>query len=133
MEEESRRDGPANTMRQINQAWLNGRIEDLVPMVHPEMVMVFPGFAGAVQGREDVLAGFRDFCQNARVHEFHERDHQVNVTGDVAVATFRYDMVYERAGQRSRSTGRDLWVLQKHAGNWIAVWRTMLEVDEQAA
>ena len=113
MEEESRRDGPANTMRQINQAWLNGRIEDLVQMVYPEMVMDFPGFAGAVQGREDVLAGFRDFCQNARVHEFHERDHQVNVTGDVVVATFRYDMVYERAGQRSGSTGRDRWVLQE--------------------
>ena len=133
MDVESRLDGPANTLRQINRAWLDRRIEDLVPMVHPEMVMVCPGFAGTVEGREDFLAGFRDFCENAKVHEFREHDHQVNVAGDVAVATFRYEMVYERAGQRSRSTGRDLWVLQKHAGNWIAVWRTMLEIDEQAA
>jgi ketosteroid isomerase-like protein len=67
------------------------------------------------------------------VYEFREHDHQLSVVGDVAVATFRYDMIYERAGKRSRSTGRDLWVLQAQAGNWIAVWRAMLEMEEQAA
>jgi hypothetical protein len=130
---ESRQERAADTMRQINQAWLNGRIDDLSTMVHPDIVMVLPGFAGTVQGRETLLAGFRDFCENARVHEFHEHDHQLSIIGDVAVATFRYDMTYERGGERSRSTGRDLWVLQAHAGNWIAVWRAMLEIEEQPA
>jgi ketosteroid isomerase-like protein len=133
MVEQAACDGVVETMRQINQAWLNGRVDDLASMVHPDVVMVFPGFAGAVQGRDDFLAGFRDFCQNARVHEFRDHDHQLNVAGDVAVATFRYDMIYERAGTRSRSAGRDLWVLHKQAGNWMAVWRTILEMEEEAA
>jgi ketosteroid isomerase-like protein len=133
MVEESKRDSAAATMRRINRAWLAGQVEDLAPMVHPEIVLVFPGFAGRVQGREDFLAGFRDFCQNSRIHEFREHDHQVDVAGDMAVVTFRYEMVYERSGGRFRSTGRDLWVFQSQGIAWIAVWRTMLDMEENAA
>lgn len=132
MAEQSRRDA-AEAMRQINRAWLTGRVDDLAPMVHPEIVMMLPGLAGQVQGREAFLAGFRDFCQNAKVHDFQEHDHQVHVVGGVAVVTFRYEMVYERSGERSRCTGRDLWVFQKHAESWVAVWRAMLEVEETPA
>src|SRR5712691_539991 len=111
MVDESKREDAATAMRQINQAWLSGQIEDVAPMVHPEIVMVFPDFSGRIQGREDFLAGFRDFCQNATIQEFREHDQQVDVAGDTAVATFRYKMIYERSGKRYRLTGRDLWVL----------------------
>lgn len=133
MVEESKRDGAAATTRRINRAWLDGQVEDLAPMVHPEIVMAFPGFAGRVQGREDFLGGFRDFCQNTRIHEFREHDYQVDVAGDMAVVTYRYEMVYERSGGRFRSTGRDLWVFQSQGSAWIAVWRTMLDMEEKAA
>jgi ketosteroid isomerase-like protein len=133
MVEESKHDGASTAMRQINRAWLDGQVEDLAPLVHPEIVMVFPDFAGRIQGREDFLAGFRDFCRNATIQEFREHDRQVDVAGDTAVVTFRYDMVYERSGKRYRSTGRDLWVFQKQGGAWIAVWRTMLDMEENAA
>ena len=130
MVDESKREDAAAAMRQINQAWLSGQVEDVAPMVHPEIVMVFPDFAGRIQGREDFLAGFRDFRQNATMQEFREHDHQIDVAGDTAVVTFRYDMVYERSGKRYRATGRDLWVFQKQGESWIAVWRTMLDMVE---
>ena len=133
MADESRCDAVAATMRRINQAWLDGHVEHLAPIVHPEMVMAFPGFAGRMQGREAFLAGFRDFCQNAKVHSFREDDHQVDVAGSVAAVTFRYEMVYEREGKRFRSTGRDLWLFQSQNESWIAVWRTMLDVAESPA
>jgi hypothetical protein len=50
-----------------------------------------------------------------------------------AVAIFQYEMVYERSGERYRSTGRDLWVFQGEGDAWIAVWRTMLEMQEEDA
>jgi ketosteroid isomerase-like protein len=133
MVDESKRENAATAMRQINQAWLNGRVEDVGPMVHPEIVMVFPDFAGRIQGREDFLAGFRDFRQNATLQEFREHDHQVDVAGDTAVVTFRYDMVYERSEKRYCATGRDLWVFHKEDGTWIAVWRAMLDIKENDA
>jgi hypothetical protein len=133
MVEESRREDVIAAMRQINQAWLSGRVQDLAPLVHSEIVMVFPGFSGTIQGREAFLAGFDDFCQNATIHEFREHDDHVDVAGETAVVSFRYDMVYERSGGRYKCTGRDLWVFQKRDGSWIAVWRMMVEMEENAA
>jgi len=133
MAEEPRHESAATAMRRINQAWLDGKVDDLATVVHPEIVMVFPGFSGTAQGREGLLAGFRDFCQNATIYEFREHDQQVDVAGDTAVVTFRYEMVYERSGKRNRSMGRDLWVFQKDGGAWVAVWRTMLDMKESAA
>jgi len=122
-----------NALRQINEAWLAGRVDAMAPLLHPEIVMVFPGFAGKIQGREELLAGFRDFCEHATVHEFREHDHQVDAIGDTAVLSFRYEMLYERSGKRNRATGRDLWVFQKLEQTWTAVWRTMLDMTENPA
>lgn len=127
-----RQNSAAEVMDKINRIWLDARIEDLEPLIHPDVVMVFPGFQGQVQGRDQFLAGFRDFCENAAVHEFNELDRHVDVAGQVAVVTFRYEMVYERTGVKYQSSGRDFWVFQNQNEEWIAVWRTMLDIEEQA-
>ncbi len=57
----------------------------------------------------------------------------MDAAGGTAVITFRYDMVYVRSGEGYRATGRDLWVFQQQDGAWIAVWRAMLEMEENAA
>jgi len=49
------------------------------------------------------------------------------------VASFTYEMIYERDGKGNRATGRDLWVLARQDGHWLAVWRTMLDLAEQPA
>jgi hypothetical protein len=129
----SAREGAGTVIQRINHVWLDGQVDALAPMVDPEIVMVLPGFAGRIRGREQFLAGFRDFCENAQVLEFHDQDYESDVVGDTAVVTFRYDMIYKRSGERYRATGRDLWVLRGQGNEWIAVWRTMLEVQEEAA
>ena len=120
-------------LRRINRVWLDGQVEALVPLVDANVVMVFPNFAGRVQGREEFLAGFRDFCASAQVIEFHDYGYDADVIGDTAVITFQYEMIYERSGERYRATGRDLWVFRNRDNTWIAVWRTMLELHEQPA
>jgi uncharacterized protein (TIGR02246 family) len=133
MQSQNVRDAVSTAMQRINRAWLDGRPEDLVPLLHPDLTLVFPGFAGRAEGREAIVAGFADFCGNASVHEYREANHHADVIGDTAVISFTYEMVYERAGQRSRATGRDLWVFARQGGEWIAVWRTMLDLAEQPA
>jgi ketosteroid isomerase-like protein len=133
MVDESKRENAATAMRLINRAWLDGRVEDLAAIVHPEVVIALPEFSGTIQGREEFLAGFRDFRQNASIQEFREHDLHVDVAGETAVVTFRYDIFYQRSGQRYRATGRDLWVFQQHGKGWIAVWRAMLDMEENTA
>jgi ketosteroid isomerase-like protein len=133
MAQEAKHEPIAAAMRRINRLWLDGDVDALAPMVHPDIAMVFPGFTGRIEGREDFLGGFRDFCQNTKIREFRDYDHHVDVAGDTAVVTFLYEMVYERSGERYRATGRDLWVFQSQGGEWVTVWRAMLDTQEQAA
>jgi len=121
------------SMNRINQAWLAGRIDDMAPMIHPDVIMVVPGFAGRAQGRDPFLKGFREFYQSATIHEFRETDRAVDVVGDTAVVSFLFAMVYERNGGRYRATGRDFWVFHREAAEWVAVWRTMFDLDETDA
>ena len=123
----------AEALRRINEAWLNGRPHDLLRLIHPEIAMVFPGFAGRIQGAASFLAGFEDFCRTAQVHSYREHDCQIDVVADTAVASFRFEMVYEREGTSYQSTGRDLWVFTRQSSGWLAVWRTMLDLHEQPA
>jgi hypothetical protein len=123
-------DEVATAMRAIDQAWLGGRVDEIGPAVHPEIVMALPGFSGEVRGRERFVGGFRDFVQNATVEDYRPQDQQIAVVGNTAVVTFTYQMLYARAGARYRVTGRDLWVFQKQGPQWIAVWRTMMDLSE---
>ena len=120
-------------LRRINRAWLDGRPADLMPLLHPEMVMAYPGFAGRGEGRDAVVGGFVDFCSNARVHSYREGDVQVDVAGNAAVVNYTFEMTYERAGESYRATGRDLWVFTRQGGQWLGAWRTMLDLAEHPA
>lgn len=133
MNTNERQEAALQSLLRINRIWLDGQVEALAALVDADVVMVLPGFAGRVQGREAFLAGFRDFCANAQVHEFHDHGYDTDVIGDTAVITFQYTMIYKRSGERYRATGRDLWVFRDRDGNWIAVWRAMLELHEQPA
>jgi ketosteroid isomerase-like protein len=133
MADRSKGESVAAAMRRINDAWLARRVDDLADLVHPEIVVVVPGFAGRSQGRERFLAGFRDFIDNAIVHDFRQEDDQVDAVGQTGVVSFRYQMLYERSGQRYRATGRDLWVFEKTGERWLAVWRAMLDLNEVRA
>ena len=130
MTEQSQRESAELAMRQINAAWLRGKVDDLAPLLHGDIVMVLPGWTGRVEGKQEFLAGFRDFLQSSKIHEFDEQDFRADVFGSAAVITFRYQMLYERDSVRFRATGRDLWVFQNQGTGWIAVWRTMLDLEE---
>jgi hypothetical protein len=133
MADKSKNDGVETIMRRINRAWLEGRINDLAPLIHPGAIMVLPGFAKQTRGHDSFLAGFREFTQNATIHKFHEHDYQIDRVEDTAVVNYTFEMIYEHSGERFRSTGRDLWIFRKQGKEWLAVWRTMLDLEENTA
>jgi hypothetical protein len=133
MNNQADRDAVAAALEAINRTWLEGRPRDVAPLLHPAVVMVLPGFGGRVEGPDALVAGFVDFCDNASLQEYGESDLSVDAAGDTAVAGYAFDMVYERAGVRTRATGRDLWVFARQGGAWLAVWRTMLDLAETPA
>jgi hypothetical protein len=120
----------ATLMQDINQAWLRNQLAALEGKVHPDVVIVFPGFSGRSQGREALIAGFREFCESATVHEFHQEGQTIDVIGNTAAVSYSYRVLYERAGTQYRTSGRDLWIFQLEGDKWVAAWRTMLDIQE---
>ena len=127
------REAVAEVMDRVNQAWLRRRLADLRLLLHPDVVMVLPGFAGQVVGREAVLGGFQEFCESAVVDRFDERDRRVDVMGGSSVVSFGFEMVYERSGKRWLAQGRDVWVFTREAGEWLVAWRALIDLSEQPA
>jgi ketosteroid isomerase-like protein len=115
----------------IIKAGMNGRTDGLDRVLDDQVVMVFPGFDRRAQGKSAMIGGFEDFAANAEVHEHRETDEQIDVIGDIAVASYRFEIIYSRDSIIYRCTGRDLWVFQRSQGRWLAVWRTMLEMEEE--
>lgn len=127
----SEKDRVSEVMKRITDAWLNKRPEEMSRLLHEGIVMVHPGFSERAVGLTTVVASFKDFCENAVVHQWNQADPQLDVIGTVAVVSFAFEMVFERASQRRRSTGRDFWVFEKRKGEWIAVFRTMLDLKDE--
>lgn len=46
----------------INDSW---KVAELEPLLHPDIVMTLPGFAGRVERRAALLVGFEDHCRHA--------------------------------------------------------------------
>lgn len=119
-------------MRAIFRAWRDGRPAAMRPHLDPGVVMVFPGSGERVVGAEAMLAGFEAFVAQAVTETVDVVDRQVDVVGDQAIASYRYGITYRRDGQRFHARGRDLWILARREGRWRAVWRTMLDLAEEA-
>ena len=113
-------------LHEINVAWINGRPEELAALFHEDIVVVLPGFQDQIWGRAAAIASYDDFANQATIHEYREEDHRVEVWGDTAVASYRFEIAYELDGEGCRDTGRDLFVFTRQHGQWLVVWRTLL-------
>lgn len=120
-----------SVLASINAAWREGDPSAMREYLHPEIAMIPPDFSQSLRGRDLLVAGFEEFCANAKVLEYEEMDKHIDVVGDCAAATFRFRMLYERATYREDCSGRDLWLFARQNGRWIAVWRAMLELKAE--
>jgi uncharacterized protein (TIGR02246 family) len=111
------------TVRRINAAWLDGHREGLDELFHDRVVIVGPDGTRYGEGKEAVVESYRDFGRRATVSDFRESDGRVDVYDAVAVVSYRFDIEYTIEGQTSREAGREVMVLEKHDGRWLAVWR----------
>jgi uncharacterized protein (TIGR02246 family) len=112
-------------VRRINAAWLDGHPERLPDLFHDRVVVVGPDGTRYGEGREAVVESYRDFIQKATIGEFRESDGKVDLYDAVAVVSYRFDIEYTIEGRSSRENGREVMVLEKRDGRWLAVWRMM--------
>lgn len=110
----------------INHAWSKGQVGDLRNYLREDMVIVSPGLQDRLVGREACVNSYQEFRNQATIQSYQESDAAVDVFGNMAVATYRWEIEYDMAGQAYRETGGDLFVFVREGEGWQAVWRTLI-------
>ena len=109
----------------INAGWRDRRYDDLSQMFAEDMVFTLPGFSGRLEGREAIVASYREFMERITLTAYREDGLVVDVWGDVAVGCYRWDMAWFAGGVPNHETGHDVFVFRRTNGLWLATWRTM--------
>jgi ketosteroid isomerase-like protein len=116
-----------------NRAWVGGDADAAGALFHDDVVMAVPGSSRRLRGRAAVVRSYADHIRRVKTLAFEERDHGVDVTGDVAVAAYRFFTRYEVNGTVGEELGREILVFARGDRGWLAVWRTRLSVSPAEA
>ena len=119
-------------VRRSNRAWLAGAAHEVGSLFEEGAVLIAPRLQGRVDGREAIVRSYEDYVHHARTHAFEELEHQVDVFGDTAVATYRFSVRYTINGEEGEhdEVGQEILVFRRGPGGWKVVWRTQL-IDEE--
>lgn len=109
-----------------NAAWLGSDPAGVAPLFDEGVVMAAPDGRPVLEGKAAMVQSYVDFCEQATTHEFEVLDHAVRVSGDAAVARFRFRVRYEHGGAEHDETGAELMVLARRDEGWRVVWRMRL-------
>lgn len=113
-------------VRAINAAWVHGDAGEMAAYLDERMVIFHPGFQERLVGREACIESYREFASHATIQSYDESEATVDVRGETAIASYRYETVYEMDGETYHDVGHDLFVFRWADGNWHAVWRTLI-------
>ncbi len=121
----------SRVLDRIQRAWREGPLEDMAPVLDPDVTFVFPGFSMRLNGREALLQSYREFGASSRVRSYREDRRSIVGGRSAALVEIAFDMTYARDGEDWRAHGIELWALERRPEGWIAFWRTMQELTEE--
>jgi len=109
------------TVRAMNDAWTKGNPDDLAKYFHRDMVAITATDRRRLDGGAACVAGWKGFCNAARIHGWEEIEPAIHVYGDSAVVAYYFDMSFDMGGQAVNMAGRDMFFFVKEGGRWWAV------------
>lgn len=115
-----------------NAAWLSGRPRDTAELFHTHARLVAPGLAAVVEGRDDIVQTYVDMTTAMVTDHFEVTDRSLLVDGDVAVATYAFDIAYHADDGQHRERGQEILVLRSADEGWQAIWRTQVPLARDA-
>jgi hypothetical protein len=120
-------DGVAAALARLGEAWRERRYDELAALLDERVVIAAPGFVGRREGRDAAVESYREFMERATITEYREDAPAIDVWGDTAVTTYRWEMAWLSGGVPNRASGHDVLVFRRAPadGAWRAVWRTM--------
>ena len=120
----------ADVLRAVNRAWRELDPDAIAPALRPlfcdDAAIVGPRFAALADGRDAAVASYADFARAAVVTDFAMDDPTVRLSGDTAIATYGWRIVYDLDATHYDETGHDIVVLRRDGERWRVLWRAMI-------
>jgi hypothetical protein len=117
-------------LQRINDSWLSNNPNEvskvLSEIFHPEMVIKGCDLKTMAKGREECVRSYAGFIQQAKVSAFSQDEPDIQVTEEIAIATYGWTIQYTLEGKEYTEPGHDVFVFQRTNGKWLAIWRAML-------
>ena len=115
-----------SVVRESNRARIAGATHELAALLDAEAIFVEPSTSRRSEGREAVVRAADDERHHTRIESFEELEHTVDVFGDFAMVTYRYEMRARPAAeeQEREESGQDVVALRRTGGKWRVLWKT---------
>ena len=117
-------------LRTINDSWLSNNPDEVSKVLndcfHQDMVIKGCDLKTMAKGRQACVRSYVGFIQQAKISAFSQNEPDIHVTGDTAIATYGWTIMYTLEGKEYTEPGHDVFVFQRTNGKWLAVWRAML-------
>ncbi|MCC6209004.1 MAG: nuclear transport factor 2 family protein [Gammaproteobacteria bacterium] len=109
------------TVRAMNDTWTKGNPDELTRFFHRDMVAITATDRRRLDGGAACVAGWRGFCNSARIHHWEEIDPVIHVYGSSAVVAYYFDMSFDMGGKTINMGGRDMFFFIREGERWWAV------------
>jgi len=110
----------------LSAAWQGRRYDSLAQIFADNMVFALPASSARLEGARAIIESYREFMDRVTLTEYREEDPCIDIWGDTAVVTYRWEMAWLAGNVPNRETGHDVLVFRRDPGApWRAVWRTM--------
>ena len=98
-----------------------GNPDDLSRFFHQDMVAFTATDRDRLNGGTACIAGWKGFCNAARIHHWEEIDPAIQTYGNAAVVTYYFDMSFDLGGETIDMGGRDMFFFVNDGERWWAV------------
>src|SRR6266498_4047709 len=98
------------TLGRLSEAWRNRRYAELEGLFDERVIVILPGFAGRLEGREALVRSYQEFMERASLEEYREDTPTIDTWADTAVAYYHWSMTWTAGGKTERGSGHDLFV-----------------------
>jgi len=117
-----------HTLQRISAAWQGRRYQELAILFDENIVMVLPGLSARIEGRAAVVESYMEFMEHSAVGDYWEDEPTIDVWGETAIASYRWEMTWVSGGISESAAGYDVFTFSRRTDGdqaWRAVWRTM--------
>jgi hypothetical protein len=109
------------TVRAMNEAWTKGTPDDPSHFFPSGQCGDQRDGSPRLESKDACIAGWKGFCEAARIHRREEIDPVIHGFGDSAAAAYDFAVSFDRNGKTLHSSGRDTFFLVKDGERWWAV------------